>query len=197
MNAHVADFSTHATARWSATIRLVGDRHGGGLNATTSFTHDISESSGFSGDVVHPNFKDSPTLLREQLDEAIIVQNLKSTIHELESAFAGVWPLFYSGAYGYTLSHPIFNSCGDLLFELERPVDRQGRICVPVQTRHDICLPSKSRGTCASPFPVPQPPLITHIQRSPIQSKSKVSFFPVSASFGHQLTARNQNLHLS
>jgi hypothetical protein len=96
--------------------------------------------------MVHSNFKDSPTFLKEKFANVIFVE--PSIVHKLESAFTGVWPLFYSGAYGYTLGSPTFNSNGDLLFELVRPIDRQGRICVPTEHRRDIYLPTDRHSTC-------------------------------------------------
>jgi hypothetical protein len=128
--------------------------------------------------MVNPKFKDSATLLKEKFANVTLVE--QSTVHKLESAFTGVWPLFYSGAYGYTLGNSTFNSCGDLLFELVRPLDRQGRICVPTGNRRDIYLPTKTRSTCICVSSTSMS-LINSAQRPTVTSQWKVRFFTVSA----------------
>lgn len=129
---------TSAVAQWSSSIYISNAGHGNGLKISTSFSHDISDDLRFIGDhdIVRPGVKDAYTLLREQLTEIVIVED--KTIKQLETYFCGLWPLFYSGTHGYTLSNAVFNSRGDLLFELESPVDGHGQ--VKVSSRPDLAI---------------------------------------------------------
>jgi hypothetical protein len=134
-------WSTSAVARWSYIISFVGGALGCGLTISVKKTSEFSEDSGFMGDydIVHSRIKDASTLLREKLTDILIVE--ETTIEELVQSFCGVWPLFYSGSYGYTLCNPTFNLRGDFILELESPLDCNGRLTVP--DRCDVCLPVK------------------------------------------------------
>jgi len=134
-------WSTSAVARWSFVISITGGGSGCGPKISKSSSFEISDGSGFMGDydIVHPRIKDAAALLREKLTDILIIED--TTIEELRTTFCNVWPLFYSGSYGYTLCNPVFNRRGDLTFELESPLDCSGQITV--SERSDICLPSK------------------------------------------------------
>jgi len=134
-------WSSSAVAWWSHTISIIKDAFGRGLKISTSKTVEFSKGCGFTGhrEIVHPRIKDAATLLKEKLAGISIVE--EATIEELRANFCGVWPLFYSGSYGYTLCNPVFNQRGDLIFELESPLDCNGQVAV--SDRPDICLPGK------------------------------------------------------
>jgi len=137
-------WSSSAVARWSYTIFIIGGALGCGPTIKTKPTYEVTGGSGFMGDYqyVHENIKDASTLLKEKLRDISIIED--TTIEELRTTFCGVWPLFYSGSCGYTLCNPYFNQCGDLIFELESPLDFNGEVVV--SGRKDICLPSKRHG---------------------------------------------------
>lgn len=134
-------WSTSAVAHWSYTISIINGPSGCGPKITTSRTFEISNDSGFMGnyEMVHPRIKDASTLLKEKLEDILIIEETK--IDGLRSSFCKVWPLFFSGSYGYTLCNPCFNRCGDLILELECPLDCNGQLTVPDRT--DVCLPRK------------------------------------------------------
>jgi len=96
----------------------------------------------------------------------------ESVVEELKKSFCEVWPLFYSGAYGYTLCNPVFNRRGDLIFELESPLDCNGELAVP--DRCDVCLPAKN--------PVPSRPCLS------VTGKSSHEFDIREASYSTILT---------
>ena len=137
---------TSATAQWSYTISISSCGPGQGLKIDCIKTSDISENCGFMGDydIVHPTMKDAKMLLSEKMTNITFVE--ESTIKELKACLCGLWPLFYSGAYGYTLCNPHFNICGDFTLELESPLDCYGQIVV--SGRNDICLPVAQDGMC-------------------------------------------------
>ncbi|KAF8578110.1 hypothetical protein K439DRAFT_1663900 [Ramaria rubella] len=134
---------TKATARWSAGIRLAADTPGTGLKITSTSKKDIPSSSQYSPnfDMSGFKFKEPSTYLQEQFSDVVLIE--EDMIRFLGSAFSEVWPLFYSNAYGYTLGNPVFNASGDLLFDLVPPIDHQGRVVCPQESRPDICLPGK------------------------------------------------------
>jgi hypothetical protein len=136
---------TSAVAWWTYTIAIVSCGRRNGLKIVVKKDFGVSDEPGFSGDydIVHPCVKDAKTMLSEKMTSLLLVE--EKTIERLRASFCGVWPLFYSGACGYTLCNPCFTEQGDFIFELESPLDCYGQVVV--SGRKDICLPAKHHGT--------------------------------------------------
>lgn len=137
-------FSTSAAASWSTTLVIKADEFGGGLIFSQLPTINYPSASSFSGDydiAVRSSVTDAGTLLRTHLSK--IDDIIDGLISDLKSTFSGVWPLLFSGAHGYTLCNPVFNSHGDICFDLQSPVDYRGVITVSATERHDIYVPIK------------------------------------------------------
>ncbi|KAF8519038.1 hypothetical protein BU17DRAFT_66195 [Hysterangium stoloniferum] len=133
-------WSTSSTVDWSTSIVICNAANACGLEFSKVESINIPKSTGFHGDteLIHKDFKDATSILRDGLPAQNLVK--EETISTLVKLFSDVWPTFQSGAYGYTLTNPTFNICGDLLLELAPPLDRNGCIIVSKPESHGITL---------------------------------------------------------
>ena len=142
--------SSSSTAKWSCTISLVSRGAGYGLFVDPINCFEFDDDDGYVEPEIQRFIGDAKTQLKTKLESLIDA----GTIEYLRDAFCGVWPMFYSGAHGYTLCNPRFNEQGDFVLELESPLTYTGEWID--NSRSDFHLPGMSTSNS-------QPAVLSHV----------------------------------
>ncbi|KAF8881368.1 hypothetical protein BD779DRAFT_1546677 [Infundibulicybe gibba] len=118
-------WASEAVAEWSVTLSMVSPRGGSGLTIEVKGnTKPKFETSQVHGDASIEKLIDLKALHK------LVVVDLDDLVTELRQLFGGVWEHCFPGMQAYSLSNPVFNSNGDILFEL-RPYVPPSQVIAP------------------------------------------------------------------
>ncbi|KAF8884777.1 hypothetical protein BD779DRAFT_1442896 [Infundibulicybe gibba] len=122
-------WESKAVAKWSVTLSMVSPRGGSGL--TIEVKGDTKPK--FETFRVHGDASLEQLIDLKALHELVVV-DLVDLVTELKQLFGGVWEHCFPGMQAYSLSNPVFNSHGDILFEL-RPYVPPSQVIAPRPSR--------------------------------------------------------------
>ncbi|KAF8884776.1 hypothetical protein BD779DRAFT_1739314 [Infundibulicybe gibba] len=133
-----ACWESKAVAKWSVTLSMVSPPGGSGLTIEVKGdTKPKFEISRVHGDANLEQLIDLKVL------HELVVVDLDDLVTELRQLFSGVWEHCFPGMQAYSLSNPVFNSCGDILFDLRPYVPPSQVTILPVKPRAPR-VPSRS-----------------------------------------------------
>lgn len=143
------EISSKATSKWSVTLSLNSLPNGGGIAV------DIKGET-------RPHFEASHSQGEKSLAALVNMSALQKLMHvdvveltaELKQTVGGVWAHCYPGRGAYALNNPLFNSHGDIWFELSPYVPYITMSTLAPRVRSSVKV-----GLVGQPIPAPIRPI--------------------------------------